>query len=332
MNYKELISSIKNKETQPVYFLLGDEPYYIDRITNAFTDIILEEEKDFNQIILYGKDTNIEEIILEAKQFPFGSEKRVIIVKDAQDLKKIELIEDYLYNPQKSTILIFSYRNKTIDKRKKIGKIIYKNSVVFESKKLYENAIPIWINNYVKEKGYKIDNNATAMITEFLGSNLTKITNELNKLMLVIDNKNIIEAKTIEHYIGISKDYNIFELQNSLAERNSVKVNQIINHFEKNPKNYNIIPIISSLFNFFQKVLFLYELKNKDQKTISNVLKINPFFINQYKIAYNNFSRVKIYRILEFLDSYDQRSKGVKNNKTPHSELLKELTLKILYI
>ena len=332
MNYKELILSIKNKETQPVYFLLGDEPYYINKITNAFTNIISEEEKDFNQIILYGKDTNIEEIILEAKQFPFGSEKRVIIVKDAQDLKKIELLEDYLYNPQKSTILIFSYRNKTIDKRKKIGKIIYKNSIVFESKKLYENAIPIWINNYVKEKGYKIDNNATVIITEFLGSDLTKITNELNKLMLVIDNKNIIDAKIIEHYIGISKDYNIFELQNSLAERNNIKVNRIINHFEKNPKNYNIIPIISSLFNFFQKVLFLYELKNKDQKTISNVLKINPFFINQYKIAYNNFSRIKIYRILEFLDSYDQRSKGVKNNKTPHSELLKELTLKILYI
>ena len=222
---------------------MGNEPYYIDKMVDAFSNNLLtNEEKAFNQITLYAKDTTTEQIIAEAKQFPVGSEKRVVIVKEAQQLKKIELLEKYLENPQKSTVLVIAYKGKSIDKRKKFGKNLNKKCVVFESNKLYENKIPSWIESYVSENGFTIDNKATAVLTEYLGTDLSNISNELDKIMVVVKREEKITTKTIEKHIGINKDYNVFELQNALGKKDILKTNQIINYFSKNTKNHHIIP------------------------------------------------------------------------------------------
>ena len=332
MNYKEIITSINNKDLHPIYFLMGDEPYYIDKLCNKFAKEILNgEEKEFNQITLYGKDTTVEEIISSSKQFPFGAARRVIIIKEGQQLKNIEKLESYFENPQKNTILIISYKKKSIDKRKKFGKNLSKNCIVFESNKLYDNQIPSWIISYINKRGYTIDKTSSTVLAEQLGTNLSKISNELEKLILAMDKEKHITAELIENNIGISKDYNIFELQNALGEKNVLKANHIINHFAKNTKQHHIIPILSALFSFFQKIIFYHSLEDKSAKSVASKLKINLFFINQYQKAAKNYNIKKLILIFSYLKEYDLKSKGVKNKSTDQSELLKELVFKILH-
>ena len=332
MNYKEIITSISNKDLQPVYFLVGEEHYYIDKLSDKFTkDVLNTEQQAFNQVILYGKEITIEQVIAEAKQFPFGSEKRVVIIKEGQQLKNIELLDSYLDNPQPSTVLVIAYKAKSIDKRKRFGKNLSKKCVVFESNKLYDDKIPDWILTYVNGNGYKIDNSATAVLAEYLGSNLSNITNELDKLMLIAKKEEQITTKIIEHHIGISKDYNIFELQNALGERDVVKTNQIINHFAKNTKNHHIVLVMSALFYFFQKIIIYHFLEDKSSKSAASALKVNPFFISQYQSAAKNFNKMQLFSIFAFLKEYDLKSKGVNNKSTNQSGLLKELIFKILH-
>ena len=332
MNYKEIISSIANKDLQPVYFLMGDEPYYIDKLADLFSKNILSaEEQEFNQVVLYGKDIETAQIIAEAKQFPFGSEKRVVIIRAAQHLKDIDLLDSYLDNVQPSTLLVICYKGKSVDKRKKFGKTLAKKCVVFESKKLYDNKIPAWINTYVTENGFKIDNSATAVLAEYIGADLSKITNELDKLMLVVKKEEQITTKLIEYHIGISKDYNVFELQNALGKKQVVKANRIINHFAANPKNHNIVPVMSALFSYFQKIMVYHFLEDKSPKFAASVLKVNPFFVSQYQTAAQNYSKRQLFYIFEHLKDYDLKSKGVNNKSTSHEGLLKELIFKILH-
>ena len=332
MNYKEIISSISNKEFEPVYFLMGDEPYYIDKLANAFAKNVLSvEEQEFNQVILYGKDIETAQAIAEAKQFPFGAEKRVVIIKEAQHLKDIEVLDAYLDNVQPSTLLVICYKGKSVDKRKKFGKMLAKKCVVFESKKLYDNKIPAWINSYVTENGYTIDNSATAVLAEYIGADLSKITNELDKLMLVVKKEEQITTALIEYHIGISKDYNVFELQNALGKKEVVKANRIINHFSKNPKNHNIVPVMSALFSYFQKIMVYHFLEDKSPKSAAVALKVNPFFISQYQTASRNYTKKQLFYIFEYLKNYDLKSKGVNNKNTTQKGLLKELIFKILH-
>ena len=332
MNYQDIITSIANKKLQPIYFLMGDEPYYIDKICNEFSKKVLsDKEKEFNQITLYGKDIETIQIIAEAKQFPFGGKKRVVIIKEAQHLKDIELLESYFNSPQPTTVLIICYKGKSIDKRKKFGKHLANKCVIFESKKIYDNKIPSWILNYVKEKGFKIEHSATAILSEYLGNNLSRITNELGKLMLIVKKEEQITTKLIEQHIGISKDYNIFELQNALAKKDIVKSNQIINHFSTNTKNYHIIAVISGLFSFFKKAMIYHFLEDKSQKSVINALKVNPFFISQYTNAAKNYNKKQLFFIFKQLKDYDLKSKGYNNKTTTQNGLLKELIFKILH-
>ncbi len=332
MNYKQILSEIETKNFAPVYFLMGEESYYIDQISNFLAKTVLKkEEQEFNQVVFYGDDSTTDQIINECKQFPFGSTKRLVIVKEGQNLKKIELLDAYINNPQKSTVLVICYKKKSIDKRKKFGKNLVKKCIVFESKKLYENEIYDWIINYMHEKKINIDNNATALISESIGTDLSKLTNELDKLIILIKNNETITAELVEQHIGISKDYNIFELQNALAKRNSLKANKIINYFAANPKNYNIIPVISSLFLFFQKVMIYHFIKHKNIYDISKALKINHYFVKQYQTASNHYNKYQLFNIIKYLKEYDLKSKGINNQNTSNSDLLKELILKILY-
>ena len=332
MNYKEIISSISNKDLKPVYFLMGDEPYYIDKLSDEFSkNLLTSEEQEFNQVTLYGKDITTEQIISEAKQFPFGSEKRVVIVKEGQHLKNIEVLDSYLDNPQPSTVVVISYKGKSVDKRKKFGKNLAKKCIIFESKKLYDNKIPAWILAYVKEKGFSIDNSATAVLAEYLGADLSKITNELDKLMLVVKKEEQITTKLIEYHIGISKDYNVFELQNALGKKEVLKANKIINHFAANTRDHHIVPILGALFSYFQKIMVYHFLEDKSPKFAANALKVNPFFVSQYQTASQHYSKRQLFYIFEYLKDYDLKSKGVNNKSTSHKQLLKELIFKILH-
>ncbi len=332
MNYKDIILSIKQKKIEPIYFLCGEESYFIDEITKTILKYTLtKEEKSFNQIVLYAKDTNTEEIISEAKQFPFGSKKKVVVIKEAQHLKKMDNLINYFEKPQLSTVLVFEHKNKSIDKRKKISKTIINRSIFFDSKKLYENQISNWIINYLEEKNYKIDIQVATIISENIGNDLSKITNELSKLMLAINLDDTITSTHIENYIGISKDYNVFELQKSLGEKNITKSNKITNHLSLDSKNNHIVLVISSLFSFFQKIITYHSIKDKSSNSVALKLKINPYFISQYKYASTKYSVNQLITIIGLLKEYDLKSKGVNNKNTPHSELLKELIFKILH-
>ena len=332
MKYQDIIQQINNKVYQPVYFLMGEESYYTDKISDYISkNVLTQEEKEFNQITLYGKDTDVATVISEAKQFPFGSTYRVVIIKEAQDIKKIENLEIYLDNPLPSTILVVCYKYKKIDKRKSFGKNLSKKSILFDSKKLYENQIPSWIKTEVKEQGFSIDDKSANILTQYLGNDLSKINNELSKLVLHLKKGEQITPKIIEENIGISKDFNVFELQNALGIKDVLKSNQIIKYFSENPKNHPFVLTLSSLFTFFQKVMIYQNLKDKSSKNAASALGVNPYFISQFQTASRNYPMKKLFKIFTYLKEYDLKSKGVNNTSTADKELLKELTFKILH-
>jgi len=311
---------------------MGEETFYIDKISEHISkNILSEEEKEFNQTTLYGKDIDVSTIISEAKQFPFGSEYRVVIVKEAQDIRTIEKLESYLDQPSPSTILVICYKYKKIDKRKSFGKNLSKKSVLFDSKKLYDNQVPTWIKAHIKDLGYSIDDKSCRILTEYLGADLSKINNELSKLILNLEKGESITPKIIEENIGISKDFNIFELQNALGTKDILKANRIIKHFTENPKNHPFVLTISSLFSYFQKIMIYQNLKDKSNKNAASELGVNPFFISQYQTASKNYSMSKLFKIFTYLKENDLKSKGIGNPSTPEVELLKELTFKILH-
>ena len=311
---------------------MGEEPFYIDKISDYIAEKVLKaEEKEFNQSVLYGKDVEVEQIISEAKQFPFGAEKRVIIVKEAQNIKNIEQLETYLDSPQPSTLLVICYKYKKIDKRKKFGKTLCKKALVFESKRFYDNQVSNWIAKYLNEKGYKIEEKANFMLAEFLGTELSNISNELDKLMLIVKKEEKITASIVEKNIGISKDYNIFEFQQALGSKDILKSNQIVNHFAANPKNHPLVVTLGMLFSFFQKLMTYHSIKDKNRNNVVAELKVNPYFVNQYSSAARNYSQSKLFDIFTHLKQYDLKSKGVNNTSTKDGELLKELVYRILH-
>jgi len=334
VTYEEIISDLKNRIFKPVYFLAGEEPYYIDLITNFIEDKVLpESEKAFNQIILYGEDTNIAAIIDTARRFPMMSSHQVVIIKEAQSLKKLDDLVIYLENPLPSTILVFSYKYKTIDKRTKLFKELGKNSVYFESPRIRDYLIPGWIERYLMTKGIKTDPNASAMLTEYLGTDLHKIVNELDKLTITLPaGEPIITTALIEKNIGISKDYNNFELQKAIGEKNILKANRIIHYFANNPKDNPITFSIASLFSFFTKLLKYHYLTDKSKNNVAAVLKVNPFFVRDYETSAGKYNVSRTVKIIDMLRTYDMKSKGFGDPGTDPGDLLKELVYKILHL
>ena len=332
MKFNEILTNLSKKVYQPVYFLMGDETYFIDEICDYIANHVLDEsEKEFNQTILYGKDTDLATIISESKRFPLIGTHRVVIVKEAQHIRKIEGLEVYLEQPQPSTILVICYKYKTLDKRKKFTKELAKKNVLFESKKLYDNQIPDWIQNHLSKHKYSIHPKAAFLLSEYLGADLGKITNELDKLMLVNKKGQEITSDIIERNIGISKDFNNFELNNALGKRDILKSNLIIKHFAANPKDNPLVVTIGVLFGFFQKILLYHTLKDKSKKNVASTLKVNPFFVRDYELAARNYPKGKLVKIISYLREYDLKSKGVNNNSVSEGELLKELIYKILH-
>ncbi len=334
MSFEQILSDLKNKIYKPVYFLSGDEPYFIDLITKYIHNNVLSDaEKSFNQTVLYGKEAEIHTVINTAKRFPMMANHQVVIVKEAQNIKNIDDLIHYVNTPLKSTLLVINYKYKTLDKRKKLYKAINENGVLYESKKLYDNEIPGWINGYLKNKNRTIDPNAGMLLTEYLGNDLSKIANELEKLIITLpDGEFNITTTHIERNIGISKDYNNFELHKALTQKNVLKANRIVNYFGHNPKDNPFTLTISTLYYFFSKVLTYHFIKDKrDRRNVAATLKVSPYFVGDYEKAAKNYNPQKTVQIISLLREYDLKSKGFNNVSTSHGELLKELVYKILH-
>jgi DNA polymerase III subunit delta len=334
LTYEEIISGLKKRIFKPVYFLAGEETYYIDLIVNYIENNTLpEEERAFNQIIIYGDDTNINAIIDTARRFPMMATHQVVIIKEAQSLKKIEDLSVYLEKPLLSTILVFCYKYKTLDKRTKLYKLLDSNGGYFESARVRDYQIPAWIERYLMTKGIKTDPSAAAMLTEFLGTDLHKIVNELDKLIITLPKeKPIITTSIIEKNIGISKDYNNFELLKAVGERDILKANMIINHFANNPKDNPLTLTIASLFGLFSKLLTYHYLADKSKNNVAAALKVNPFFVRDYEIAGSKYNVAKTVQVISLLRSFDMKSKGFGDVGTEHGDLLKEMVFKILHV
>ncbi|MBU3681156.1 MAG: DNA polymerase III subunit delta [Flavobacterium sp.] len=325
----KIVNDIKNGQIKPIYFLMGEEAYYIDKIADYIEqNVLTEDEKGFNQTVLYGRDVTIEDIIGTAKRFPMMADRQVIIVKEAQDLSRtIEQIERYTENPVPTSVLVFCYKYKTIDKRKKFTKNIEKLGVLFESKKLYENQVGDWINRVLKSKGYGIEPKATAMLVEFLGTDLSKINNELEKLQIVLPKQSTITAIDIEDNIGFSKDFNVFELRKAIGERNQLKAYQIVHYFSENPKENPILMVTALIFGYFQQLLQYHGLKDKSSKNVAAALKISPYFTKDYELAARNFPMKKVSVAIAKLREMDVKSKGVGANSLPLNDLYREMLI-----
>ncbi|SDI43021.1 DNA polymerase III, delta subunit [Winogradskyella thalassocola] len=330
---KKLVAAIQKGDLKPIYFLMGEEAYYIDKISDYIEDNVLDEtEKGFNQMVLYGRDVTIDDIVSNAKRYPMMAERQVVIVKEAQDLSRtIEQLAQYAANSQPSTVLVINYKYKKIDKRKALYKAINKHGgIVFESKKMYENQVADWIRRVLAGQNYNISPKAAQMLVEFLGTNLSKIDNELNKLKIVLPEGTQITPDHIEQNIGISKDFNNFELRKAVGERNVLKAHQIAKYFAENPKDNPIVVSVALLFGFFSQLLHLHGMSDRNPRSVASALKVNPYFVNEYLDAARNYPMKKVSYIIGLLRETDVKSKGVGANAIPQGDLLKELLVKIL--
>jgi len=334
MDFNQIIADLKNKNYSPVYFFEGEEPFFMDQISDYILgNVLTEDEKGFNQTILYGKDLSLDSIMTAAKRFPMMAERQVVVIREAQNIKNIEDLAPYVEKPMRSTILVFNYKYKTIDKRKKLYKALQKNGVYLESKPLYENQVPAWISKYLKEKNLGIDPRAAQMITDFVGSDLQRIVNELEKVTISLVPGTSIMPEDVEKNIGISKEFNTFELQNALGNKDILKSNRIINYFIDNEKLHPLTVIIGMLVTYFRKLLIYHSIENKSDRTIvAQKLGVNPFFINDYASAARNYSLDKAILIISMMREYDLRSKGARGGTTSNGDLLKELVFKILHL
>ncbi|MFW0735763.1 DNA polymerase III subunit delta [Flavobacterium sp.] len=327
----KIVNEIKAGDIKPIYFLMGEEPYYIDKLSEYIEqNVLAEEEKGFNQTVLYGRDVSVEDIVATAKRYPMMADRQVVIVKEAQDLSRtIDKIESYVANPMQTTVLVFCYKYKTLDKRKKVTKLLAQKGVVYESKKLYENQVGDWIKRVLAGKKYTIDPKANAMLVEFLGTDLSKINNELEKLQIILPQGTMITPQHIEENIGFSKDYNVFELRKAIGERNQLKAYKIAENFAHNPKEYPLVMTTGLVFGFFVQLLKYHGLKDKNPKNVAAAIGVNPYFLKEYDLAIKNYPMRKVSQIVGALRDVDVKSKGVGANALPQSDLLKEMLYKI---
>ena len=334
MDYKAIIKDIQNKKFENIYFLHGEEAFFIDEITNALIDNVLEpHERDFNQAIIYGKDADVLGVISEAKGYPMMASRKLVVLKEAQEIKdkEFELFASYFEQPSDLTVFVINYKHKTFDTRKKIAKAATKNGLMFKSEKIKDYLLPDWISNYVKTVGYGISSKGSIMLAEFLGSDLSKISNELSKLFILLEKGTTINEIHIEENIGISKDYNAFELINAISVRDVNKTYQIAKYFEHNPKAGDIHQVIPSAFGFFSKIMRIHFLPNKTKEAVASALKVHPFVASQMINASKVYNPKKIASNIAILHEYDLKSKGINNSSFPQSELMREMLFRLLH-
>lgn len=333
MTYEQALDELKKKIYRPIYFLMGEEPYFMDVVSDYIAvHVLTEQEKAFNQTIAYGKDVDATAITNMARRFPMMANHQVIVVKEAQNVKDIENLIHYAEKPLASTILVINYKYKTLDKRKKLYTVLNKADAIMESTKLYDDKLPDWISGFLRAKSIGIDPAGARLLADSAGNDLSRLAMECDKLILTLPvGEKAITAAHIERNIGISKEFNNFELQNALVQKNVYKANQIVHYFAANP-NANPMPAtIAVLFSFFVKTLKYHALKDKSPRTAAASLGVNPYFIKDYEQAARKYPIDKVAKIIGMLREYDLKSKGVDNVSASDGDLLRELVYKIIH-
>jgi DNA polymerase-3 subunit delta len=335
MTFEQIVSGVKKKEYQPIYFLHGTEDYFIDAISDLIEERVLNEsEKAFNQALLYGKETSHLAVLDQARRYPMMSKYQVVVIKEAQEMKSLKELQGYVENPTPSTILVICHKHKKLNMNTVFGKKLKAKAVVLDSKPLYDNQVPDWISKYLKGKKLSISPKAAGIIADYLGTKLSKIVNELDKLAINVPAGSEVTDVHVEKYIGISKDYNVFELQRALTNRDVLKANRIANYFAANPKKGPMPVVVSALYNFFSKVYMIHFLRNLSEQEVLQALNLrSPYFLKEYRLAARNFNHAKTEQIISILKTYDLKSKGVDYISTgkPEGELLREMIWKLLH-
>lgn len=316
MTFEQIIKDISNKKYHPVYFLTGEEPYYIDQISDLLEANVLDEAaKSFNQMIVYGKDTDFKAIVDDARQYPMFSTHRLIIVKEAQDMKDIQGLEKYITHPAETTILALCYKYKKIDKRTAFAKALTAHTLYFESKKIYDNQVPGWISSYTSVKGFKINPEAAALMADYIGADLSKLSNELEKLFINLGQQKNITLEDVREQIGISKNFDVFELQSALGLRDFKRAAMIIQYFSNNPSANPGVMIVASLYAYFNKVLIVKMHSKFNDADLAKAIGAHPFFLKEYKEAARNYTVDQMYHIMQALKKADMQVKGIGNRR-----------------
>ncbi len=331
MPVEKIIAQWKKKTFAPIYWLEGEEGYYIDKaIDYAEHHILSESEASFNLSIFYGKDANLAEVINACRRYPMFAERQVVILKEAQQMKDIDKLEAYAENPSNSTVFVVSYRDKKLDARKKFAKLLKEKAVLLTTKKIYDNQLPEWTRELLESKGLTITQKGLALLVDHIGNDLTRIDNEINKIVVNLSKRTNITEEDIENYIGVSKDFNVFELQTALAAKDLSKAIRIIQYFEANPKAGPIQLILPSLYSFFSKVFMVFGAPSQDEKTVAAAIGVSPWFIKDYMQAARLYTYPGVEKVLLLLHQYNLRSVGVNDTGTEDASLLKEMTVKMV--
>ncbi len=331
MSVEKIIADWKKGNFKPIYWLEGDEPYLIDQLVDyAEHKILSEAEAGFNLTIFYGRDANWPDVINACRRYPMFAERQVVLLKEAQQMKDIEKLEGYVDNPLPSTVFVVSYKDKKVDARTKFAKTLKSKGEVFSTKKLYDNQLPDWANNMVQHHGLTISTKALHLLVDHIGNDLSRIQNEIEKLAVNLGARKNITEDDIENYIGISKEFNVFELQDALGKKDLSKAIRIIQYFDKNPKAAPIQLILPSLYGFFSKVYMIFGAGTTDEKAIAAAVGINPYFMKDYMLAAKNYGHAGVERTLLLLHHYNLRSIGVHDAGTSDAGLMKELVMKMM--
>ena len=331
MSVEKIISDWKKKSFKPLYWLEGEEEYFIDKVVDfAEHNILTESEASFNLSIFYGKDANWADVVNACRRYPMFSERQVVLLKEAQQMRDVEKLESYIENPLSSTVFVVSYKEKKLDARKKFTKIVKEKGVLFTTKKMYDRDLPVWTQELLQTKGLTITQKGLALLVEHIGNDLVRIENEIDKLSINLGKRTNITEDDIEQYIGVSKEYNVFELQAALAAKDLARSIRIIQYFEANPKAGPIQLVLPSLYSFFSKVFMVFGAGTNDEKTIATTIGVNPYFMKDYMQAAKLYSYPGVEKALLLLHQYNLKSVGVGSSGTEDASLLKEMVVKML--
>ena len=331
MSAEKIIAELKKGSYKPVYWLEGEEEFFIDKVVDyAEHNILSESEKSFNLSVFYGKDAEWADIVNACRRYPMFSDKQVVVLKEAQAMRNIERLESYIEKPLSSTMLVVAYKNKKVDGRTKLAKLLKEKGALLTTKKLYDNELPEWTQQLVYAKGYTINRKALFLLIDHIGNDLSRLNNEIDKLALNLSGRNTITEDDIETYVGVSKEFNVFELQQAIASRDLYKAIRIIKYFEANPKAAPMQLILPSLYNFFSKVQMVYSVPSREEKTIASAIGINNFFVRDYLAAAQQYSAPTVERILLLLHDYNLRNIGINDAGTTDADLLKEMVVKMI--
>jgi DNA polymerase III subunit delta len=331
MSAEKIIAGWKKQQFKPIYWLEGEEDYYIDVVMDYAEHKILNEgEAGFNLTVFYGRDADWSAVVNACRRYPMFAERQVVLLKEAQQMKDIDRLESYVDNPLSSTIFVVSYKEKTLDGRTALSKTLKKKAEVFTSKKIYDSKLPEWTAEMVQSKGYSIAQKALMLLVDHIGNDLSRIANEVDKVLVNLGGEKLITEDDIENYVGVSKEYNVFELQDALGKKDLAKAIKIINYFEGNPKAAPIQMVLPALYNYFSKAYMLCSMQGKDDKTAATAIGVNPFFIKDYHAIVRNYAFSGVEQALLLLHQYNLRGVGVGDTGTPDASLLKEMVVKMM--